>query len=253
MLNNKANILGIYISRTSLRGIMECMSDTIENRGKLRLCVNPVNNILWGRKDEYLKKIYNSSDINLADGVPVVWASKFLGEPINGRATGLDMLPEFSKIACEKGFTFFFLGAKEGVAAKLAEVLREKNPGLNILGFYSPPFAERFSEEENSKMIEMINAVKPNVLWVSLTAPKQDIWIYENFEKLDINVAIGVGGAFEVTAGLIPRAPVWMQKNGLEWFYRFSKEPKRLFRRYIIEAPRFIPLVIRQKFHILKF
>jgi N-acetylglucosaminyldiphosphoundecaprenol N-acetyl-beta-D-mannosaminyltransferase len=105
-----------------------------------------------------------------------------------------------------------------------------------------------FSEEENQQMIQAINSVKPDILLVSLTAPKQDIWIAENLAKLDTHVAIGIGGAFEVAAGMIKRAPVWMQKAGLEWFYRFMQEPKRMFKRYFVEAPVFIPLIIQQKF-----
>lgn len=190
--------------------------------------------------------------MNLADGVPVVWASKLLGCPIAGRVTGLDLLPEFAKTAEEKGFTFFFLGAKDDVGAKLAEKLKEKHANLKIAGIYSPPFAEKFSEAEDSKIIEIINEAKPNVLWVSLTAPKQDYWIFRNFDRLDVNIAIGVGGAFEVTAGLIKRAPIWMQKYGLEWFYRFLQEPKRLFRRYFIEAPIFLPLVLLQRLNQLE-
>jgi N-acetylglucosaminyldiphosphoundecaprenol N-acetyl-beta-D-mannosaminyltransferase len=141
----------------------------------------------------------------------------------------------------------FLLGAKEGVAQSLKEYFEKQYPQIKIGNVYSPPFAEKFSDYENQKMIQLINEYKPHILWVSLTAPKQDYWIYENFDKLNVNIAIGVGGAFEVSAGLIQRAPLWMQKNGLEWLYRFIKEPKRMFRRYFIEAPKFFPLIIKQK------
>jgi exopolysaccharide biosynthesis WecB/TagA/CpsF family protein len=120
-------------------------------------------------------------------------------------------------------------------------------PSINVKGVYCPPFAAKFEKAENDKMMAAINAVKPDIVLVSLTAPKQDIWISENLEYLDTKIAIGIGGAFEVTAGLINRAPVWMQKAGLEWFYRFTQEPKRMLKRYFIEAPVFIPLVILQK------
>ncbi len=129
---------------------------------------------------------------------------------------------------------------------QLSEILKKKNPGLKITGIYSPPFAERFTDAENNKMIKLINEAKPNVLWVSLTAPKQDYWIYEHFDKLDVNIAIGVGAAFDVVAGNIPRSPEWMQKMGLEWFYRLIREPGRLYRRYLVEAPLFIPMIIKQ-------
>jgi N-acetylglucosaminyldiphosphoundecaprenol N-acetyl-beta-D-mannosaminyltransferase len=227
------------------------MSEWIERNEKRRLCVIPTNNILWARKDKRLRNLYNTADLKLADGVPVVWASKLLGEKIPGRVTGLDVLPMFAEIAAAKQFSFFFLGAKEGVAEKLSDELKRKFPALKIAGTYSPPFAERFSTDENEKMIAKINAVQPDVLWVSLTAPKQDYWIYEHFEKLNIKMAIGVGGAFEVTAGLIPRAPRWMQQLGFEWLFRLLREPRRMFYRYVIEAPRFIPLILIQKIQLL--
>jgi N-acetylglucosaminyldiphosphoundecaprenol N-acetyl-beta-D-mannosaminyltransferase len=246
-----SNILGTHISPFNLEETLSMMSSAIEQGKKKRFCVTPVNCILWARKNQYLQNIYNSSDGNFADGVPVVWASKFLGEPIHGRVTGLDVLPAFSLIAGEKGFSFFFLGAKEGVAEKLSDELKRKFPTLKVAGTYSPPFAEQFSTDENEKMIAIINAVHPDVLWVSLTAPKQDYWIYEHFEKLNVKIAIGIGGAFEVTAGLIPRAPRWMQQLGFEWLYRLLREPRRMFYRYVIEAPRFIPLILLQKIKLL--
>ena len=252
MNNNTTDILNIKISRSNLKETLLILSNAICENSKIRVCVLPVNCIVRSIKNRKLKEMYNSSHMNLADGVPVIWASKFLGAPIRGRVTGMDLLPDFSKVAADKGYSFFFLGAKEGVAKHLAEVLKRENPALNVVGCYSPPFADRFLPQENEKIIQMINNVSPNVLWVSLTAPKQDIWIYENFERLQVNVAIGVGGAFEVTAGLIKRAPLWMQRHGLEWFYRFVQEPTRLYKRYFIEAPQFIPLVILQKFGLSK-
>jgi len=240
------DVLSVKISLLDLQGTAAAFSRWIDRGEKKRVCVTPVNCLLWAREDQRLMDLYNSSDMNTADGVPIVLASKLLGEPIQGRVTGLDFLPYFAKVAAERGYSFFFLGAKEGVAEELSRVLRESYPSLNVAGCYSPPFAERFSEEENTKMISMINALKPNVLWVSLTAPKQDFWIEEHFDRLDVNVAIGVGGAFEVTAGLIPRSPAWMQRYSLEWLFRFMQEPRRLFRRYLVEAPMFIPLVLAQ-------
>ncbi|HTR80577.1 MAG TPA: WecB/TagA/CpsF family glycosyltransferase [Bacteroidota bacterium] len=245
-------VISVDLSRLDLNETMEQLCVWIDRAEKKRICVTPVNCLLEAQKDKNLRKIYNSSDMNLADGVPTVWASRFLGHPIHGRVTGLDLLPAFAEIAAQRKYSFFFLGAKEGVASTLASVLTARHPALKIAGVYSPPFAENFSEEENAAIARMINAVKPDVLWVSLTAPKQDFWIYNNFHRLDVKVALGVGGAFEVTAGIIARAPGWMQNCGLEWFFRFLQEPRRLFRRYFIEAPVFIPLVMLQKMGLLK-
>lgn len=251
-MSDTVNILSVNISKKNLTETTDLLCEAIDAKQKKRLCVTPVNCVLWAYKNKQLREVYNTSDLNLADGVPLLWASKLLGNRIRGRVTGLDLLPAFAKTAGQKGYTFFLLGAKEGVGQALADSFKEQYPKLNIVGVYSPPFAEKFSEAENKKMIDMINAVKPNVLWVSLTAPKQDYWIHEHLEKLNVNIAIGVGGAFEVTAGLIKRAPAWMQKAGLEWFYRFLQEPRRLFKRYFVEAPVFVPLIMFQKLGFLK-
>lgn len=245
---DKVDIAGTLVSRYDLPETIELFKKTIHTKKKIRVSVVPVNCILWAKSNQSLNALYNSSNVVTADGVPLVWASKLLGNPIRGRVTGLDLLPEFSKVAAKESFTFFFLGAGDGVADRLKQKLEKENPGLNVVGTYSPPYAKTFSDEENQKMINMINKVKPNVLWVSLTAPKQDYWIHEHLEKLDVNIAIGVGAAFDVVVGDIQRSPEWMQKYGLEWFYRLIKEPKRLYRRYLIEAPQFIPLVLYQAF-----
>lgn len=251
-MSDSVNILSVNISKKNLKETTDLMCSWIDSKQKKRMCVTPTNCVLWAYKDERLRNVYNTSDLNLADGVPLIWASKLFGNKIRGRVTGLDLLPEFARIASEKKYSFFFLGAKEGVGQALANSFKRTYPKLDIAGVYSPPFAERFSDEENKKMVEMINILKPNVLWVSLTAPKQDHWIFEHLDKLNVNVAIGVGGAFEVSAGLIKRAPKWMQRSGLEWFYRFLQEPTRLFKRYFVEAPIFIPLIVLQKLGFLK-
>jgi len=222
--------------------------ETVIQKGeKAQVCITPVNSILAARAAARVQEIYQHADYVLCDGVPVKWASNFLGDPIKERITGLDVLPRIFPFAASRNFTIFLLGASPGVAETLKTVMEAKHPGVKIVGTFVPPFRAVFSDEENKEMIDSINAVKPDILLVSLTAPKQDIWIAENLEKLDTHVAIGIGGAFEVAAGMIKRAPLWMQKSGLEWFYRFLQEPKRMFRRYFVEAPVFIPLIIQQK------
>jgi N-acetylglucosaminyldiphosphoundecaprenol N-acetyl-beta-D-mannosaminyltransferase len=248
----KSNVAGVSISKYGLTETLKMFCCFIDNKEKRRICVTPVNNIVWANQDKKLLTLYNTSDMNLADGVPVVWASRFLNDPIHGRVTGLDVLPEFSKISASRGYTSFYMGAKEGVAESLKENFIKKYPGLKIAGVYSPPFAKKFTDIENEKIIAMINDVRPDILWVSLTSPKQDFWIAEHFHRLNIRIAIGVGGAFEVCSGIIDRSPLWMQRNGLEWFYRFLKEPRRLFRRYFLEAPVFFILILRQKLGMQK-
>jgi N-acetylglucosaminyldiphosphoundecaprenol N-acetyl-beta-D-mannosaminyltransferase len=246
-MHPKHNILGIQISSISMSNLLDDFAGLIRSSSKASVCITPVNSILAARKNAQVLAIYNNASYTLCDGVPVLWASRFLGTPIEQRITGLDLLPALLEFCAANNFSLFFLGASPGVGDALKAKAEQLHQSINIKGVYCPPFAAKFEKAENDKMIAAINAVKPDIVLVSLTAPKQDIWISENLEYLDTKIAIGIGGAFEVTAGLINRAPVWMQKAGLEWFYRFTQEPKRMFKRYFIEAPVFIPLVILQK------
>ena len=246
-MHPKHNILGIQISSISMSNLLDDFAGLIRSSSKASVCITPVNSILAARKNDQVLAIYNNASYTLCDGVPVLWASRFLGTPIKQRITGLDLLPALLEFCATNNFSLFFLGASPGVGNALKAKAELLNPSINIKGVYCPPFAAKFEKEENDKMMAAINTVKPDIVLVSLTAPKQDIWISENLKHLDTKIAIGIGGAFEVTAGLINRAPLWMQKAGLEWFYRFTQEPKRMFKRYFIEAPVFIPLVILQK------
>ena len=246
-MHPKHNILGIQISSISMSNLLDDFAGLIRSSSKASVCITPVNSILAARKNVQVLAIYNNANYTLCDGVPVLWASRFLGTPIEQRITGLDLLPALLEFCATHNFSLFFLGASPGVGDALKAKAEQLHPSINIKGVYCPPFAAKFEKAENDKMIAAINVVKPDIVLVSLTAPKQDIWISENLEYLDTKIAIGIGGAFEVTAGLINRAPVWMQKAGLEWFYRFTQEPKRMFKRYFIEAPVFIPLIILQK------
>lgn len=247
MTHHRVNILGTPVSSLTMDELFSDWEAVIQKGENAQVCITPVNSILAARATARVQEIYKHADYVLCDGVPVKWASDFLGDPIKARITGLDVLPRIFPFASRNDFTLFLLGASPGVADTLKTVMEAKHPGVKIVGTFVPPFRVVFSKEENQEMIDAINAVKPDVLLVSLTAPKQDIWIAENLAKLDTHVAIGIGGAFEVAAGMIERAPLWMQKSGLEWFYRFLQEPKRMFRRYFVEAPVFIPLIIQQK------
>ena len=249
MQHHKVDILGTPVSSLTMDELFNDWERVIKEGQKAQACITPVNSILAARATARVQAIYRNADYVLCDGVPVKWASEFLGTPIKERITGLDVLPKVFPFAAEQNFTVFLLGASPGVAETLKTTMEVKYPSVKIVGTFVPPFRVVFSQEENEQMIEAINAVKPDILLVSLTAPKQDIWIAENLSMLNTHLAIGIGGAFEVAAGMIKRAPMWMQKSGLEWLYRFLQEPKRMFKRYFMEAPVFIPLIIKQRFN----
>jgi N-acetylglucosaminyldiphosphoundecaprenol N-acetyl-beta-D-mannosaminyltransferase len=242
------DILGSHISRIDLRHAINLLDQFITDARK-HVVVFPmsVHPVLLARKDPELRRIYNYCDLAPADGVPLLWAAKLSGKSIPGRVTGLDLLPAFCEVAAEKGYTFFFMGGKNGVAETLKQKLQSQYRKLRVVGVLSPPFRDEFTEEENREIRGLINRVSPDVLWVALTTPKQHRWIAKNIGNLDVRVAIAVGAAFDICAGLIPRAPKWMQTYGMEWFYRFLREPRRLFKRYFIELLPFFPLILLQR------
>jgi len=246
-MHQKVNILGVQISSISNNDLLAVFTQHIFHKEKKQICITPVNSVMSAIKSEQVKNIYNNADYVLCDGVPLKWAASFLNTPIVERITGLDLLPNLVAHCAKNDFSIFLLGASPGVGDKLKDIILTKYPQAKVVGVYVPPFMSTFSVEENNKMISAVNAASPDVLLVSLTAPKQDIWIAENKHALNATLMVGIGGAFEVMAGLAKRAPIWVQKGGLEWLYRFIQEPKRLFRRYFIEAPLFIPLIIKQK------
>jgi N-acetylglucosaminyldiphosphoundecaprenol N-acetyl-beta-D-mannosaminyltransferase len=247
-MHSKVNILGVQVSNITNEHLLESFTERIGQKQKTQVCITPVNSVLAAIKDPQVLSIYNASEYVLCDGTPIKWAAGFLNTPIVERITGLDLLPNLVAHCAKHDFSIFLLGASPGVGEQLKQTIHAQYPHCKVVGVYVPPFMKVFSEEENIKMIDAINAVSPDVLLVSLTAPKQDIWIAQNLHRVNASIQIGIGGAFEVMAGLAKRAPKWMHTAGLEWLYRFIQEPKRLFRRYFIEAPLFIPLIIKQKF-----
>lgn len=243
--------MGTYFSNLDEQELFTVLDENIAHKTKTQLCFVPTNSILYARKDKFVQQVYNNATIVMCDGVPVKWASQFLGYPLKQRLTGFDFMPRFVTHAAKKGYSLFFLGAGEGVAASLANHYSREYPMLKIAGYHTPSFSKQFSDTENSNMIDLINAAQPDVLFVSLTAPKQDLWISHHLQQLHVGVAVGIGAAFDTEAGRIKRSPVSFQRLGLEWLYRFFMEPRRLFKRYFLEAPQFIPLVLLQKFGVL--
>lgn len=205
-----------------------------------------VDHIMKLQADSAFREIYRGASLVIADGMPLIWASKLLKKPLKERVTGADLFPEVCKLAAQKGYRVYLLGANEGVAHKAAVKLREMFPGLTICGTYSPSFGFEKNVEENEKILAMLREAKPDILFVGVGAPKQEKWIYKYRDHYSIPVALGVGASFDFIAGTIQRAPKWMQDTGLEWFYRFMMEPKRLFRRYFIDGSQFLTLTLKE-------
>ena len=197
-----------------------------------------MHGVMEATRDPEFKLILNSADLFVPDGISLILVARLKGVSLKRRVTGTDLMLEFLERSNEKGYKNFFYGDTDETLSALRSKLAERFPTLQISGTYSPPFRELTPEEEEAE-IKLINQSGADVLWVGLGLPKQERWIYEHMDKLDVPVMIGVGAAFKFAAGTVRRAPSWMGNLGFEWTWRFVQEPKRVWRRILIDGPRF--------------
>lgn len=192
------------------------------------------------------REAYRSAWLCLADGVSVLWAARLLRSPLPEKVSGSDLFPAVCKAAAGTGIGIFLMGGRPGAAETAARVLQERYPGLEIAGTYCPPLGFEHDAVESARAVEAIRSAAPGVLFVGLGAPKQELWMYRNRHQIGVPVSIGVGVSFEFVAGMVRRAPKWMRRSGLEWFYRLVSEPRRLWKRYAVTNLHFAWLVLRQ-------
>lgn len=203
------------------------------------VCTGNLDHLVIAERDEEFRVAYQKADLVVADGAPIVWLSKLASRTESGtlpeRVAGSDLFWELARISGEEGLSVFFLGGVEGAAERAAEVVQQRYSGAKIAGTYCPPFETFDTDEEQDEIRRIVRAAAPDILLVAFGAPKQEKWIAANKDLLRVPVSIGVGGSFEMAAGVRTRAPVWLQKSGLEWLYRFAQEPTRLFQRYFVD------------------
>jgi N-acetylglucosaminyldiphosphoundecaprenol N-acetyl-beta-D-mannosaminyltransferase len=250
--NDKVNICGISISNLNTRCVLGMIEELILGKSYSYIVTSNVDHLVKCRVDQEFRNIYYSANIVTADGMPLLWAADYLGTPLKEKISGSDLFLEICELSSHKGYKIYLLGGKPGSAKKSAERLKERYPRLNIAGVYCPDYGFEADENENKLIIDKIIRAKPDVLFVGLGAPKQEKWIYYNKDKYQVPVSIGIGATFDFVSGMVKRAPVWMQKTGLEWFWRLMMEPGRLWKRYLIDDPVFFWLVLKQKLGLLK-
>ena len=239
-------VLGIPLALIDYERTLDWIDHAVAARRRGYICVAAVHTVMATREDAELLSAVLGSDLTVPDGQPLVWALKLLGHPLEDRVYG----PELMQRACERaavsGIRVFLYGGRSPEAlAQLTENLRATHSGLRIAGGYSPPFRELTPEEEDALAAD-INASGADVVWVGIGVPKQEKWMARMRDRLEAPVLIGVGAAFDFHAGLIPQAPGWMQRSGLEWLFRLAHEPRRLWRRYLRYNPRFVLGFARQ-------
>jgi N-acetylglucosaminyldiphosphoundecaprenol N-acetyl-beta-D-mannosaminyltransferase len=241
----QANILGVKVSAITMEMAVHTIEGWIARRESHYVCVTGVHGIMESQRDEGVRRVHNAAGLVTPDGMPLVWLSRLMGFSHVERVYGPDLMLAMCARSVTQGYRHFFYGGAPGVADKLALHLRTRFPTLQVSGTYSPPFRP-LTPEEDVAVVQRINAVQPDIVWVGISTPKQECWMREHVGRLSAAVLIGVGAAFDFHAGVKRQAPRWMQQKGLEWLFRLMTEPRRLWRRYLINNSGFLWLVMLQ-------
>lgn len=240
----RVDVLGVGISAINLTEALETIEGWLQRKDPNYVCVTPAHGVMESRRNPKLRKILNESGMTTPDGMSIVWLLKMYGHSKVTRVYGPDLMLAVCRYSAQQGFRQFLYGGEDGVAEELARKLQTRFPGLSIAGTYTPPFRS-LTPEEDKEIIERINRSEADIVWIGISTPKQELWMADHIGKLDAPVIIGVGAAFDFLSGKKLQAPTWMQRNGMEWLFRFLTEPRRLWRRYI-QYPKFVLLVIAQ-------
>ncbi len=247
---DRVNILGVGIHPVNMHTVIPIIFDSLKNKHKGYVCVTGVHGVIEAQSNLAFKRILNRSFLTVPDGMPIVWTGKIMGFKNIGRVYGPDLMREI----CDKGRAFgirhFLYGGRPGVAQLLQKRLEELYPGINIVGTFTPPFRP-LNPAEKAELFRTLECTKPDILWVGISTPKQELFMHEYLEELPTILMFGVGAAFDIITGLVPQAPCWVQRCGLEWFFRLCTEPRRLFKRYAKIVPLY-PILLTLQFMGLK-
>jgi len=233
------DILGVPVTLTSLPEAVRMIAGWCENRESRFVCTRDVHGIMLAQEDPRLLAIHRQADMVTPDGMPLVWVAKKRGFSAVSRVCGADLVEALCDVSQKPQLRHFFFGGKPGVAERMAAALANRFPGLSIAGCETPPF-RAMTDDEDEATVSKIAATHPHIVWVGLSTPKQEYWMAQHVGRIPGATLIGVGAAFDFMAGEVKRAPVWMQRNGLEWLHRLLSEPRRLWRRYLVLAPMFL-------------
>jgi N-acetylglucosaminyldiphosphoundecaprenol N-acetyl-beta-D-mannosaminyltransferase len=241
----RVNILGVGVSPVNMDQAVREIEGWISERRSHYVCITNIHGIVESQGDSALRQIHNSAGLVTPDGMPLVWASHLLGFPHVERVYGPDLVLALCERSASRGYRHYFFGSAPGVAGQMADCLRQRFPGLAVAGTYAPPF-HPLTAEDDDRIVKAINRARPDIVWVGLSTPKQERWMAAHIGRVNAAALIGVGAAFDFLSGSKRQAPRWMQRSGLEWFFRVLTEPRRLWRRYATNIPAFLGLFLAQ-------
>jgi len=238
MAIERVNVLGVGISAINPPAALAAISDAIRERRKGYICVTGVHGVMEAQSDPAFRKILNEALLCTPDGMPMVWAGRLCGHRRMSRVYGPDLMLDVCGWSQTNSCRHFFLGGAPRVAENLRDILTRRFPKLQVVGCYAPPFRPLTTGEE-LQVQEMIHGAQPDIVWVGLSTPKQERFMADLLPRLEVTLMIGVGAAFDFHSGRVRQAPRWIQRSGLEWFFRLCCEPKRLWKRYLKNNPVF--------------
>jgi len=248
----RCDVLGVGISSVNMPLAVARIQEWIASHSQQYVCITGVHGVIESQWDPKLKAIHNAAGMVTPDGMPMVWINHLRGFDHVQRVYGPDLMLAMCQESLSRGYKHFFYGGGDGVAELLKERLTARFPGLQVVGTYCPPF-RKMSDDEDRQLIERIAQSGADIVWVGLSTPKQEYWMSEHLGRIAAPVMIGVGAAFDFHAGLKRQAPLWMQRSGLEWFYRLATEPRRLWKRYLRNNPLFVWYVLLQWLKVRNF
>jgi N-acetylglucosaminyldiphosphoundecaprenol N-acetyl-beta-D-mannosaminyltransferase len=248
----RVNVLGVGISAINMDVALVSIAAAVRDKEKGYVCVTGVHGVTEAQTDEAFRTILNKAFLCTPDGMPLVWVGRWHGQKQMDRVYGPDLMLAVMEASESAGWRHFFYGGSSGTAELLKMKLLERFPKLRIVGTYEPPFRP-LNPQEQREFTEQVRQARPDMVWVGLSTPKQERFMAEYLEKLDATLLFGVGAAFDFHAGKIRQAPRWMQRSGLEWFYRLWCEPRRLWKRYLKNNPLFIARIFCQLTGLKRF
>lgn len=241
----RVNVLGVGISVLNLQTALAAVIAAVAQRRKGYICITGVHGVMEAQDRDEFRVILNQAFLCTPDGMPMVWLGRWRGHREMRRVYGPDFMLDVCGWSQRSGCRHFFYGGAPGVAEELREQLTARFPGLQVVGCYTPPFRP-LTPDEKVELQQQIRAAQPDIMWVGLSTPKQEKFMAEYLPQLEVTLMIGVGAAFDFHAGRVKQAPRWVQRSGLEWFYRMCSEPRRLAGRYLRNNPRFIWKILGQ-------
>jgi N-acetylglucosaminyldiphosphoundecaprenol N-acetyl-beta-D-mannosaminyltransferase len=242
----RVDVLGVGISAVDADDAVAEITRWIDNGLRHYVCVTGVHGVMESQCDAELLRIHNESGLTTPDGMPMVWASHAAGATNVQRVYGPDLMLSVCERAAERGWGCYLYGSTDDVLGRLCRNLTDRLPGLKIVGSYSPPFRD-LTQEEDECVVQAINDSGADIVWIGLSTPKQERWMASHVGRVNAAALVGVGAAFDIHAGQVRQAPRWMQRAGLEWLFRVLHEPRRLFRRYAVNIPRFMFAIVRRR------